>query len=825
MTGMLRDFRYGLRQLRRSPGFTIVAVVTLALGVGANTAVFSTLNALLLKMLPVHDPQHLYTVTLENGGTQAPNTNGTGYGNTSFSYPVYRALRQQTRVLADLMVHVPLGDGKVPVRYGSAPTEKAGEEVSGNFFSGLGVPMLRGSGFTDADERDHSAVVVLSYGFWTGAFSRDPSVIGRTLYVKGVPFTITGVAAPSFYGVRPGSATDFWVPLQDRSELNAWGAPVSRADFFGSSRWWDLPMVARLRPGITPQQAEQVLQPAFWQAASEGAGTLDPKRWPAHLGFEPVQGIARYAKYYREPVEIMMALVGLVLLIACTNVALLILARNAARQREFVVRIAIGARSTALFRQLLAESLLLVTAGASLGWLFATGATRALAVWARIDTGLSPDRHVLLFTLLVASLAALIFGLVPWRTTLQISVEQELRSNYSGMGQSRRRARSGNVAIAVQIAMCFTLLVASGLSVRSLLNYERQDLGMQAGSLLVFDLSPQGIANNSQAALFYRRLLDRIETVPGVKAASLARTRPGSGWNNTNSTDIDGVPVLQSSGSTVQMSVQSVGPDFFHTLGIPVLQGRDITDADTSDSPKTVVVNEYFARKYLKDGALGHRLDSLPGEEIVGVVRNSKNANVDEDPLPALYYPLTQTGMMGQITVEVRAAGDPMALLPDMQRAIHELDPNLPLQKPMMQAAQFAETYITPQLFARLSFAFGLLAVGLVASGLYGTLAYRVERRKNEIGIRMALGARRADVLWMILRESLLMISAGFALGWPMSFLVSRLLRSQLYHLSYLDAASFGVATTVTACVALAAAFLPARRAASVEPMQALRTE
>ena len=584
-------------------------------------------------------------------------------------------------------------------------------------------------------------------------------------------------------------------------------------------------MIARLQPGISPQQAEQALQPAFWQAASEGAGTLDFKTWPAHLGFQSIQGIASYSKSDREPLEIMMALVGLVLLIACTNVALLILARNAARQREFVVRIAVGARSAALFRQLLAESLLLVTIGAGLGWVFAIGATRALAAWARIDTGLTPDRKVLLFTLVVASLAALVFGLVPWHTTLQISVEQELRSSYSSMSQSRGRARRGNVAIALQIAMCLALLVASGLSVRSLLNYERQDLGMQAERLLVFDLTPQNVAHEEQAALFYQRLLDRIRVIPGVKAVSLARTRPGSGWNNTNSTDIDGVLVLQNSGSTVRMSVQSVGPDFFHTIGVPVLQGRDITEADTSASPRAVVVNEYFARKYLKDGALGHHLDSLPGEEIIGVVKDSNYARVAEDKLPTLYYPLSQTGMMGQISVEVRAEGDPMALLPDMRRAIHDLDPNLPLQKPMTQAAQFAETYVTPQLFARLSLAFGLLAVSLVATGLYATLAYRVQRRTNEIGIRMALGARREDVLRMILRESLTIALVGFAFGLPMSLVVSRLLRTQLYHLNYLDSVTFSIAASITLCVTLVAALLPARRAARVDPLVALRYE
>jgi len=826
MRGVLQDVRYALRQLRKSPGFTATVVITLALGIGANTAVFSALNALLLRMLPVRDPQQLYTVVLVNGGTQPPNTDGTGNGNTSFSYPVYQALRQQSRIFSDLIAHVPLGYGKVPVRYGNTPTEKAGEEVSENYFSSLGVEMLRGSGFSELDERNHNPVVVLSYSFWTEAFSRDASVIGRTLYIKGVPFTIAGVTAPSFYGVSPGSAVDFWIPMQNRPELNAWGVSAATHTLYGSPNWWALPMLARLRPGITPQQAQQALQPAFWQAASEGAGTLDSKLWPAHLGFEPIQGIASYAQNYRKPVEMMMALVGLVLLIACTNVALLILARNAARQREFVVRIAIGAQASRLFRQLLTESLLLVGMGLALGWMLAIGATRALAVWARIDTGLAPDKHVLLFTVGIAALAALVFGLVPLRTALQISLERELKSNASSMSQSRSQVRGGNVAIAMQIAMCFTLLVASGLSVRSLLNYQKQDLGMmRADGLLVFDINPQGIANHAQALSFYQRLLERIQAIPGVQAASLVRTRPGSGWRNSDSTKLDGVEVRQSSGAHVEVFLNYVGPDFFHTLGISVLQGRDITEVDTPTSPKTVVVNEYFAKTYLKDGALGHRLDELPGAEIVGVVKDSKYARVAEDNLPMLYYPLSQTGMMGQNTVEMRAIGDPMALLPEMQRAIHDLDPNLPLQKPMTQAAQFAESYVTPRLFARLSLGFGLLAVVLVATGLYGTLAYRVQRRRSEIGIRLALGARRADVLWRILRESLLIAAVGFAFGLPMSFLVSRLLRAQLYQLNYLDATSFGAAITITLLITLVAALLPAQRAAKVDPMVALRYE
>jgi predicted permease len=824
VTGLLRDILHSLRQLRKSPGFAAAAIVTLALGIGANTAVFSALNALLFRMLPVQDPQNLYTIVLVNGGTQPPNTNGTGHGNTSFSYPVYEALRQQSRVFTDLIAHVPLSFGKVPVRYGSTPTVLAGEEVSGNFFSGLGVSMLRGMGFTESDERNHSPIAVISYSFWSQTFARDPDVLGKTLYVKGVPFSIVGVTTPSFYGVNPGNAVDFWIPLQNRPELNAWGVPATGHEFYGSPRWWDMPILARLRPGITPAQAEQVLQPTFWHAASEGIGTLDPKRWPAHLGFEPIRGIGSYAKRYRAAVEIMMVLVGLVLLIACTNVASLILARNAARQREFAVRMAIGARPSRLFRQLLAESLLLVSGGAMLGWTLAIGATRALAFWAGIRTGLAPDRHVLLFTLGIASLAALVFSFVPLRSTLKIAVEQELKGAGAGATQSRSRVRNSHATVAAQIAMCVALLVASGLSVRTLLNYERQNLGMQAEKLLVFDVDPQGFNNNEQAVSFYHGLLDRLKALPGVQAASLTRVRPGSGWETTEGIKIDGVQLLQPSGSHIEVDVNFVGADFFRTLGIPVLRGRELTDADTPTSPPTAVVNEAFEKRFFKDGALGHRVDSA-GAEIVGVVKDTNYYAARQTDKPSVYYPLSQSGMRGEITVEVRAIGDPMALLPEMQHAVHDLDPDLALQRPMTQAAQFAETYVRPRLFARLATGFGVLAVFLVATGLYGTLAYRVQRRRNEIGVRMALGAHRTDVVSMILRECLLMVLAGFVVGLPLAVIVARLLRSQLYDVAYLDPASFAFAVAITLFVALAAALLPARRASSVDPMVALRYE
>jgi predicted permease len=825
MADFVQDLRFALRQLRTSPGFTFTAVLTLALGIGANTAVFSALNALLLKMLPVRDPHQLYTVVLVNGGTQPPNTSGTGHGNTSFSYPVFRELRSQTRILTELIAHVPLGFGAVPVRYGNVAIEKAGEGVSGNYFSGLGVPMLRGRGFNQDDERNHNAVVVLSYSFWTQEFSRAPEVVGKTLYIKGVPFSVAGVTPPAFFGVDPAKAVDFWVPLQIRPELNAWGAPAEHGTLYGSPKWWALPMVARLAPGVTPEQAQQSLHPIFWQAASEGLGALDAKEWPARLGFEPIRGIAGYTRNYRLPVEIMMALVGLILLIACTNVALLILARNAARQREFAVRIAIGAGAARLFRQLLAESLLLVAGGAAAGWALAIGATRVLAVWAKIDTGLAPDSRVLLFTLAVASLAALVFGLAPLRSALSFSVERALKSSAQGATQDRRQVSRGSAAIALQVAMCLTLLVASGLTVRSLLNYEHQDLGMRADRLLVFDVSPQNIKDEPQAISFYRRLLERVKAIPGVEAASLVHTRPGSGWLSSGGITVDGVDFRSDARPHVSVSSNQVGPDFFATMGIQVLQGRDVSDADRPAAPNVAWVNEDFAKRFLNHGALGHRLGDHPGTEIVGVVKDSKYRSVTESNMPTVYYPSYQAGLRGSNTIEVRAAGDALALLPEVRRVLHDLDPEMPLQKPNTQAAQFDESYVTPRLFARLATCFGVLAVVLVATGLYGTLVYRVQRRRNEIGVRMALGAGRAGVSLMVLRESLAVTAVGVVVGLPLSLAIAHLLRSQLYQLSYLDPGSFASAVAMTLVVAVSAAILPARKASSINPMEALRCE
>jgi predicted permease len=521
----------------------------------------------------------------------------------------------------------------------------------------------------------------------------------------------------------------------------------------------------------------------------------------------------------------LMGLVLLVLLIACSNVALLIMARNEARQREFSLRMAVGAERGHLFRQLLTESSLLVVAGAGLGWAFAILATDALATWSGIETGLAPNGSVLLFTLGISAVSALAFGIAPLWIALRAPVSGVLRATATNMTQDWRRAFSGRVLMSAQIAVCMLLLVSAMLLLRTLRNYETQDLGMRADGLLVFGVTPQNARTAPETLTFYRTLLERIRTVPGVESATLMENRLGSGWSSNNDDDdLDGVSLKGRFSSTLVRS-NDVGPDYFHVLGVPLLEGRDITDADTPSSLPVVVVNETFVKKFLpKTNPLGHKFRD--NRTIIGVAKDSKYRAVGELPIPMAYFPTFQTLDRGDtMHIEVRVNGEPLNLLPTIRQVVHGIDPNVPLEKPMTQVAQFEQSYSQPKMFARLGGFFGGLAALLVATGLYGTLSYRTNRRTAEIGTRMALGAQRGQVLWMVMRESLFISCIGTAVGLPIAIVCVRFLNSMLYELSAFDPLSFAVATGSVALVAGVAAFLPAWRAAKVDPMVALRYE
>ena len=819
MQSVLQDMRYALRQLRKSWGFTLVVVLTLAMGIGANTAVFSVMNAILLQMLPVSRPEGLSYVSMANGQGQAPGGSNTGDSATSFTEETFEALRQRSDVFEELIAYVPLSfTGSVAVRYGELPEESEGEEVSGNFFSGVGARLERGRGFTLNDEKSHAPIAVISYNYWTRRFSRDPAVLGQTLYVKGVALTVVGITARGFKGIEPGQSADFWIPLQQDGRLNAWGAEYQET-LYGSPKWWCLRMMARLRPGVSSLQAQQALAGTLGEVVTKSLGKIDPKQWKPLLEFIPARGIAGLNDQYREPVQILMGLVVLVLLIACTNVAMMIQARNTVRQREFSLRMAIGAGRARIFRQLLCESLVLVTAGAGLGWLFALSATRALTAWSGIESGLSPDRTVLLFTLLVSVTAALLFGLVPLWSAVNAPVAGVLRSTASNTTAHRGRVLGGRVILAAQMAVCLVLLMAGGLLLRTLRNYATQNLGFHTEGLLVFGVAPQ---NQPDTHVFYRDLLERLRATPGVESASMVENRPGSGWSNNNYVILDGVEHKEA-----PLRSNGVGAGFFHTMGVPVLQGREILGTDVEKSQFVAVVNQTLAdRFYPHSSPIGHWIGS-GGQRltIVGVVANSKYTSVSEEPEAMTYYASMQAPSLGLMHIEVRTRGDAPAMLPVLRKVVAQAYPNVPLQQPMTQEEQFDKSFAQQRMFAAMGGFFGALAALLVATGLYGTHSFRVSRRTTEIGVRMALGATRMQVLAMVMGESLWILAAGLLLGLPLTYLAIRPLKSMLYQMSPFDPVSFAIAIVAMVLVATCAALLPARRAARMEPMQALRTE
>jgi predicted permease len=823
---VLNYLQYALRQLRKAPGFTLVCTLTLALGIGANTAVFSVMNAVLLKSLPVADPDRV--VYLNTSG--APRRTGTIDSRETFSYPVYDALRQQHGGLEQVMASVPLSMDKVAVRYEAQPEEAEGDMVSGNFFSGLGVKLARGRGFTEQDETTHAAIAVISYNYWTRRFSRAPDVLGKTLYVNGVPMTIVGIAAESFEGADAGNSTDFWIPLQNRAELNAWGNPPEDGKTYQENpTWWCLHLLGRLAPSATKEQAVAQVQSAFQTAAYIGLGNPEPGEQRPVLSLQDARNFPGYDEQYGKPLRMLMAMVGLVLLIALSNVVMLLAARNATRQREFSLRLALGAGRGELFRQLLTEGLLLVALGGGLAWLFAISATKALGVWAQIESSLAPDHTVLVFTLGVLILAALLFGLAPLRVALSAGPGLVLKTSAATSNTDAGKTRTGKIVVALQMALCVVLLVGGGLLNRTLRNLHRISLGFSTDGLVVFGVNPQNIHSVPEGIAFYQELMRKLRSLPGVDSVTIMEDRLGS-WSSENSDMmVDGKLPDAANGTSRTVRSNVIGPDFFRTLGVPVLAGRDFADSDTATSPHVGIVNELFAKRFLPNqDPLGHSIGTDDGKyqmTIVGVVKDHKYRSIGEEPIPMAWYMYAQIPITGKMHVELRVRGEPLAILPAARKAVQQMDPNLPLIKPMTQQGQY-ETTISPQLlFARLAGFFGILAVLLVATGLYGTLAYRVNSRTAEIGVRMAVGAQRGQVVWMVLRDSLILTGVGAVIGVPLAFLVAKALTSALYGIKPYDGLSYAFAVCSVALVAIVASLIPARRAANVDPLSALRAE
>ncbi len=823
----MHDLRYAFRQLLRSPAFTIVSILTIALGIGANTAVFSVMNAVLLRFLPVPNPQDLVLFHLKN---QPLSSSQSGYDDESLSLPVFRAMRARHDVFTDVVAFAPLSFTKVSVRYGAEPEQVHGEMVSGNFFSGLGVQMLLGRAFTMQDESEGAPVAILSYRWWSRRFNDSPQVLGQTLYVKGLPFTIVGVAPPGFEGTDPGQPNmDFWLPLQKNPALNPWGEAASDQSLYGSPKWLALMMIGRLSPGVSPQKATAELTPLFRRTLAE-ASPVDPKDRPPELVFSDLRGIETLREDYDHPLHVLMTMVALVLLIASTNVAMLLLLRNSAREREFALRRALGANARVLFGQLISESIILVAAGCALAWFLAGAATQELTRWSGLDLTIEPDRQVLLFTIAISAAIAVVFGLVPMRAASSFPLALALKTSAATSNTDRHRFSGRRLLVALQISMCAVLLFAGDLLYQTLRNLESSDLGMRTAGLLVFGIDPpSNVRTDADAIHLHLRILDTLRTLPGVDGATVSAVRIGSGGSSNDGALVDGRNPLPAR-PFAPMRVNAVGPDFLRTLGIPINAGRDFNQADLLSATKVAIVNQTFADRYLPHTPpLGHSVAffSSPKDAfmIVGVARNSRYTSIKELDRPIVYFPFTQVKGISEMQYEVHTSGDPMAILPVITRVVHGIDPNLPLENPIAQREQFEQTISQERLIARLAVLFGALAMGLVLVGLYGSISYTVSRRTAEIGVRMALGARRSQVLAMVLRESAILAITGLAIGLPIAFALARTLRSMLFGLSVIDPIAIVVALAGIAIICACATFFPARRAASIDPIRALRME
>ncbi len=808
---------YALRQLIKTPGFSIVAIVTIALGIGVNTAVFSVMNAVLLRVLPVPDAGRLVMFHLTN---QPLSTSQSGYDDQSLSLPVFEAMKQRRDVFDDVVAFAPLGFGKVPVRMGAALEEARGELVSGNYFSGLGVGMYVG----------HASEAVLSYRWWMGRFGGSRDVLGKTLYVKGVPVPIGGVAAEGFEGSDPGQPDmDFWVPLRRNGGLSPWGNAVTNQSVYGTPNWLCLMMIGRLKVGISAQSAAVELTPLLRRTLAWSSPVSPQDRKP-ELILGDVRGIETLRGDYEQPLRVLMTMVGLVLAIASANVAMLLLLRNAARAREFALRRALGAGGRALFGQLISESLLLVTVGCGLAWIFAGQATAALTRWSGVNFRVEADGRVLWFTIGVSAIVALVFGLIPMRAVVSVPLVMTMKAGAATANSDRRRLWGRKAVVVGQIALCTILLCAGELLYETLRNLEKNDLGMRTAGLVVFGVTPQAdVSTDAEAVRFHLKILEQIRAVPGVDAATVSGVRLGAGVSNNDGVMVDGRNPTPAE-AFAPSRVNPVGSQFLQTLRIGLERGRDFDDGDVLGGNRAAIVNQRFVDRYLAGmNPLGHQV-SLHGFTakaftIVGVARNSRYTGMREEERPLVYLPFSQVEGTAGMQYEIHAKGDLSGVMAAAERIVHGMDANVPLEDVMMQQDQFERSITQERLTARLAGAFGLLAMFLVLIGLYGTVSSSVGARAMEIGVRMALGAPRGEVLRMVLRESAAMALVGVVVGLPVAFGLARIMRGMLFGLSSVNPAAYLAAVLGVVLVTVGATVGPARRAAGMDPMRALRME
>jgi predicted permease len=834
MGTLIQDIRYGLRQLARNPGFTTVAVLTLALGIGANTAIFSLLNAVLLRQLPVQDPGQLVLL-----GT------GDGRGSTStfaftrlYSYSFYREMQKKNQAFSEVSAVLSLlfehMHGAVD---GSGNLEPMNVQlVSGTYFSMLGGKPIMGRMFSSADDDPAGGhpIAIASYSWWKRRFARDPSVLGKTVTLGSTVYTVVGVTPPEFFGTEVGESPDLWIPLSMEKQVSpGWNGL--------DNKWFEsLYILGRLKPGVTVSQAEanvNLLARQIWHGFAGPVLTKDQQTRleRAHIPLTPAgRGLPHLRRMFSLPLQILMVVVGLVLLIACANIANLLLARATTRQREIAVRMAVGAGRLRLVRQMLTESLLIALMGGVLGVLFASWASALLL--AMVSTGqaplpleVAPDARVLAFTFLVSCATAVLFGTFPALRATRINLTPALKEARGGAADLGRN-RLGRVLIVSQVSLSLVLLVGAALFLRTLVNLAHVDTGFNKENVLLFSLDPPavGYKEDSHLVNLYQQIEQKVSAEPGVRAASISFFTFNQGeWSG----DVVVQGKVPQSEKEPNVLHNVVGQNYFTAMGIPLLFGRVLGPQDTEKSPKVAVINETMAKDYFPGGSpIGRRFGigddpkNSSDIEVVGVVGDAKYVDLREKPQPAAYYPYTQhVGFYRDL--EVRYSGDPATIIGEVRHAMGEVDHSLPVTYENTLAQQVEQSVTTETLVAQLSSFFGMLAVFLACIGIYGLMSYAVSRRTNEIGIRMALGAGRSIVLWMVMRESLTLVGIGLLVGLPVALAADRLVSTMLFGLSPADLLSMAVAAILLLAFALLAGYLPARRAAKVDPMVALRYE
>jgi putative ABC transport system permease protein len=836
MQSLWKDITFGLRMLAKSPGFTAIAVITLALGIGANTAIFSLMNQVLLRQLPVRNPNEL--VILRAPGPQTGHVSTDGDSTESFSYPMYKGLRDTNSVFSGILA-----------RYGFSAsvasrgqTDRAsGEVVTGNYFDVLGVQPAIGRLFTQDDDRVPSAepYVVLSYSYWERHFGRDPSILNKVLLVNNVEMTVVGIAQTGFTGVQVGKTPDLYVPMMMTPQMTEYGETLD-----GWNDYW-MTLLARRKPGVSEKQAEAGINAAYKPLLEEQLPQIK-SNWnekKRQLFLDKKIALASGANgrtvLQRDSggqIITLFVMVGLVLLIACTNVANLVLARGAGRQREFAIRTAMGASRSRMIRQLLIESLLCAFGGGAMGILLGTWLMRILTPIVVENAGIhglsdSLDKGVLGFAIAATVLSGVFFGLIPaWRVT-RLGVSDVIKDQGSTSSASVSHVGFRKFLVAGQVAFTMLLLAGAGLFVRSLWNLRNQDLGLRTDNVITFSVQPMlnGYDLPRSIALF-DQMRSRMAAVPGVRSV-------GSGDVPTLTGDDEGSNITVEGGTQAQLPEElqdvdhiAVSANYFSTLGIPLLSGREFTESDGATAPKVAVVSEAMAKRFFPDRnavgshfAFGGGNKVVPDILIVGVVKDVKQEHVNSAPQPYVYIPYSQRPKLREMTFYVRSERNPLLLASSLQDVVRQMDANLPVFDLKTMQRVVEEDLFSARMVAVLSAAFAGLAALLAALGIYGVLAYVVVQRTREIGIRMALGALAGNVRLLIVKEVGSMVLIGVGVGLPLAYGLARFSESLLYGVHAGDPAVYALGLGLIGLIALAACFIPARRATRVDPLVALR--